>query len=136
MLCPGGDSVAKNGMMYLFLSPRSKGAIYVEFDLEIKDADGNVFKKCHADAHKFDDTSGLKYCVKYSKIVDYSNNVLNNGTLTVELHMKSDEGKHCLNFIPKNPSPNRLKMFMDEETSDVSSKVKGQGARFLYIAMF
>ena len=133
-LYPGGNTKAtydsKDGMMSLYLNHRLKGAIAIDFDILIKDTAGNFFERGQAGAQNFDGTVGLngwgfKDFVEYSKIVDSSNNILNHGTLTVELPMKSDAGKHCLNFIPKNPSPNMLKMLNDEEASDVSFEVRG-----------
>ena len=47
--------------------------------------------------------------------------VLNNGSLTVEVRMKPDEDDVCRNFIPKNPFVrNMLLSFLDEETADMS----------------
>ena len=51
--------------------------------------------------------------------------VLNNGSLTVEVRMKPDEDDVCRNFIPKNPFVrNMLLSFLDEETADTSFELE------------
>ena len=51
--------------------------------------------------------------------------VLNNGSLTVEVCMKPDEDDVCRNFIPQNSFVrNMLLSFLDEETADISFEVE------------
>jgi len=66
--------------------------------------------------------------IKLSYLVDPSNNILEDGTLTIELSMKvhtpNPSTRPCKPFIPTNPINNLMpSMFNDEETADVLFEV-------------
>mmetsp|Transcript_14631 Transcript_14631/g.33951 ORF Transcript_14631/g.33951 Transcript_14631/m.33951 type:complete len:208 (+) Transcript_14631:334-957(+) len=52
---------------------------------------------------------------------------LNNGTLTLEIHLRTNKQVDPASFVPSNPcSGNLLKGFNDEEMSDVAFEVGGE----------
>ncbi|KAL7554195.1 hypothetical protein ACHAWF_018626 [Thalassiosira exigua] len=131
LIFPGGHKNSHDGMISVGLGHRPGPGISAIFCLLIRSASGKVFKDfvCkninfgsnqlqHASVNDFE---------KYSEIIDASNNVLKNGTLTVEVCIKPSNDHCCLNFYPKNITAEKiLQSFMDEETADVIFEVSGQ----------
>mmetsp|Transcript_10998 Transcript_10998/g.24206 ORF Transcript_10998/g.24206 Transcript_10998/m.24206 type:complete len:295 (+) Transcript_10998:1599-2483(+) len=70
---------------------------------------------------------GIFYLLDRSLIVDPSKNILNNGTLTIELRMISNESKLCSNLIPKNPCSTDLISLLkhnEKSPSDITFQVE------------
>ncbi|EED91771.1 predicted protein [Thalassiosira pseudonana CCMP1335] len=125
-LYPGGDKNARDGMVSLFLRKTTKGSIAVEFALIIRD--NEVTNNRTTD--EFSDNVpewGYSDLLDRSLILSPSINMLNNGTLTIELRMKSDESKLCSNLIPKNPCSTDLISLLkhnEKSPSDITFHVE------------
>jgi hypothetical protein len=129
---PGGDNAAKEGNISLYLKHCSEGDLSVQFHLSIKNKSGGEVNERSSSLHnKFEGGAKAWGWPDFAlrDVITHAD-VLNNGTLTVEVRMKPDEGDLCRNFIPKNPFfKHMLQLFLDEETSDTSFKVE-QGEVF------
>ena len=99
----------------------------VRFGASIKDMDGKAIKR-RKKRHYFSDKYDTKSLEGIDRdfIIDQTNNILHNGTLTIELRIESLEKSNiCQPFIPANPlSQNIKKFFLDETTADVMFAVQ------------
>jgi hypothetical protein len=125
---PGGDSKAKAGNISLYLKHCSEGDFSVQqFHLSIKNKSGESVAEHSSSLHKFVSGTSCGWHNFADRDVITHGDVLNNGTLTVEVRMMPDEGDLCRNFIPKNPFVrNMLLLFLDEETADMSFEVESR----------
>jgi hypothetical protein len=130
-LYPGGSENANDGMVSVFLRKTTKGSITVEFELISRNNEGNmVATEKSLTPCEFSDNHpelGCRNLLDRSFILDPSVNILNNGTLTIELRMKSDESKLCSNLIPKNPCSTDLISLLkqnEESPSDITFHVE------------
>jgi len=129
-LSPGGNSEAKKGRVSLFLKHISSSKITVSFDLLFKASDGVADIKLTSPPKELSSGQfwGWKDATTRSALKsDEPPTFLTHGTLTVEVRMKLDEKHRCKYFIPKNPFVQcMLKLFLDDETADVSFEVQGK----------
>ena len=130
LVYPGGDDDSEDGMVSLFLKHCSGPQILARFALLLRDTSGKVIVEKYED-YRFQEGLfehyGLEDFVEREEILDPANEVLNNGTLTIEVRIQLDDDNHCMNFIPKNEfAQNMIQSFMDENTSDVIFQVKGR----------
>lgn len=125
VLYPGGHRKAKESNITLLLTKCSDNEISINFELVIKNNRGGDVAKGTSGLQKFEQRRRSLGSADFSpraKIMD--GNVLKNGSLIVEVHMKRE---HCLHFIPKNPFiQNMLQLFSDEITADIFFKVKSR----------
>jgi hypothetical protein len=124
-LYPGGDENANDGMVSVFLHKTTKGSIAVEYTLIIRNIVSN--RRTTEEFSDNDPEWGYSNLLDRSFILDPSINMLNNGTLTIELRMKSDESKLCSNLIPKNPCSTDLISLLkqnEESPSDITFQVE------------
>jgi hypothetical protein len=127
LIYSGGHSKAKEGNIILFLQHRFHSDISVQFHLSIKNKSGGAVADGSSHPHKFvgGKSSGCHDFALRDEITHAD--VLNNGTLTVEVRIKPVEGDLCRNFIPKNPFVrNMLLLFLDEERADMSFEVESR----------
>ena len=108
--------------------------IHVDYKAIIKDLDGRNVLNLERDK-MFDKRTHVygisiiyrQQPVKLSYLVDPANNILVDGTLTIELSMRlhnPPSARPCKPFIPTNPINNLMpSMFNDEETADVLFEV-------------
>jgi hypothetical protein len=115
---PGGVS--------LYLSYCSEGDFSVQqFHLSIKKKSGESVAERSLSPRKFVGTQSWGWHDFAARDVITHADVLNNGSLTVEVRMKPDGGDLCRNFIPKNPFvQHMLDLFLDEDTADMSFEVE------------
>jgi hypothetical protein len=126
---PGGNSEAKAGNISLYLSYCSEGDFSVQqFHLSIKKKSGeSVAERSASGEHKFVGTKSWGWNDFAARDVITHADVLNNGTLTVEVRIEPVEGDLCRNFIPKNPFvQHMLDLFLDEERADMSFEVESR----------
>jgi hypothetical protein len=123
---PGGHSKAKAGNISLYLELCSNGDFSVQFHLSIKNKSGGAVAETSDSPHKLGGKSSGCHDFALRDVITHAD-VLNNGTLTVEVRIKPVEGDLCRNFIPKNPFvQHMLDLFLDEERADMSFEVKSQ----------
>ena len=129
IILPGGHVEGHEGMISLFLWHCSNSDISVTFAASVKDRQtGGVVMK-HLTTHKFEGrkTWGWADFALRTVITAPQSNVLQHGTLTVEVRIKPDKGDHCENFVPKNRFvQNMQQLFLDEDTADMSFQVQTQ----------
>lgn len=127
---PGGKKNSTDGKMAFFIQ-HCGPEISAKLGFVIRDRSGRVVVDVVSpDFDTFPEepnrSRGWKDAVNHADIVDPSGEILNNGTLTVEVRMKLDEDYRCSNFIPRNSvAASILRSFMDENTSDVIFEVRG-----------
>ena len=127
-LYPGGHDNSRAGWVAIALHNRSSKEIAMEFGFSVNDGNGKqVVQKQSSTPFTFDPSQswgkGWSNVVERSKLL----NALVNGTLVVEVHMKSPMPiKATLpHFIPENPfCTNILQMFNDEESADIVFAVR------------
>lgn len=131
VLYPGGFGEASGMMVSLYLQHCSETDISVVFYLSVKDKINETSVGASDDcmSHTFcqaDKTFGHENFVTRSAITQ--SNVLEYGTLTVELRFKLDTGgDHCHQFIPKNRFVQNMKqIFLDQDSADISFEVGDQ----------
>ena len=128
---PGSSEESDDGMVGIFLQHRSGSEISCKFQFLIRNTSGMIIKEKLSSEHRMfsaeNETWGWKDFTKRSNITDPPNEILKDGTLTVEVRIQPDEDHCCLNFIPRNKfAQNMLRSFLDEVTSDVVFELKGQ----------
>ena len=124
---PGGDNKAKESNISLFLVHWSEGDFSVHFDLSIKNKIGLAVAEHSSPPQKFEGNNAYGLDDFAARDLITHANVLNNGSLTVEVRIKPIEEDHWQNFIPKNPFvQHMLDLFLDEDTADVSFKVESR----------
>eukprot|EP00581_Thalassiosira_minuscula_P007949 CAMPEP_0183712940 /NCGR_PEP_ID=MMETSP0737-20130205/7977_1 /TAXON_ID=385413 /ORGANISM="Thalassiosira miniscula, Strain CCMP1093" /LENGTH=233 /DNA_ID=CAMNT_0025941679 /DNA_START=293 /DNA_END=990 /DNA_ORIENTATION=- len=126
---PGGDNDSPDGMIAVYLEHCSGPEISVKYAFKIRDGRGRVFDEVTSIGYDTFTEERKKWgwadLTEYATIIDPSNNILNHGTLTVEVCIKPDDNQICPNFVPKNPATrNILRAFMDEKTADVIFEVQ------------
>ena len=112
------------------------GLINLDYKAIIKDLDGRNILNLQSNMlfNKYPNSYGKNVMykrppIKLSYLIDPSNNILVDGTLTIELSMKVHNPKPstlpCKPFIPTNPINTLMpSMFNDEETADVIFEVR------------
>lgn len=130
VLYPGGFGDA-SGVISLYLQHCSDTDINVVFYLSVKEKtnETSVGSSDECIKHKFchaDKTCGHENFATRSAITQ--SNVLEYGTLTVELRFKLDTGgDHYQQFIPKNRFVQNIKkLFLDQDSADISFEVGDQ----------
>jgi hypothetical protein len=126
---PGGHSEAKEGNISLYLKYCSEGDFSVQYHLSIKNKSGGAVAERSSSPHKkfVGGTKAWGWPDFALRDLITHDDVLNNGSLTVEVRIKPVEGDLCRNFIPKNPFvQNMLDLFLDEERADMSFKVESR----------
>jgi hypothetical protein len=129
ILLPGGHVEAREGMISLFLWHCSDADISVTFAALVKDKQTGWVIMNRLTTHKFEGrkTWGWADFALRAAVTAPQSNVLSHGSLTVDVRIKPDEGDRCENFIPKNRFvQNMLKLFLDEDTADMSFQVQAQ----------
>eukprot|EP00956_Cyclotella_meneghiniana_P025943 scaffold55148_cov49-Cyclotella_meneghiniana.AAC.12 len=127
-LYPRGDRDAKEGMISIFLGIDSASKIGVDFDIMLKKKTGDNIRVKSATKDEFPWQNnagwGWRDYVSRDKIVDASNNVLNNGTLTFEVRIRPEN--YCRrDAIPKPSFADDLsRIYQDDDTVDVAFKVE------------
>ena len=131
VLYPGGFGEASGMMVSLYLQHCSETDISVVFYLSVKDKINETSVGASGDcmSHTFcqaDKTFGHEIFASRSAITE--SNVLEYGTLTVELRFKLDTGgDHYQQFIPKNRFVQNMKqLFLDQDSADISFEVGDQ----------
>jgi uncharacterized small protein (DUF1192 family) len=127
LIFPGGHSKAKAGNISFYIHHCSRSDFSVQFHFSIKNKSGGAVAERSLSPHKFvgGKSSGWHDFSDHDVITN--DDVLNNGSLTVEVRIKPVEGDLCRNFIPKNPFVrNMLLLFLDEETADMSFEVESR----------
>jgi hypothetical protein len=72
-------------------------------------------------------SDGTDWFVKYRGLFDEDSDVLEFGTLTIEVRMRLDLDHYCHDDKPQTSlTDNMLKLFLEENTEDVAFKVKGK----------
>jgi len=131
-LCPRGDRNAEDGMISVFLGTDLASKIVVDFDIHVKKKTGNNFRSCSATKREFpgpNNAWGVRNYASRGKILDASNNILNDGTLTFEVRIRPHEDYICrdANVLPKSSvADNLFKLCLDEGSADVAFVVKGR----------
>jgi hypothetical protein len=140
LIYPGGDNAAKEGNISLHLGSNEDDS--VQFHLSIKNKSGGAVAERSLHPHKFKGGGAKNPSDSPHKFFSGSwwgwqnfalrdvithDDVLNNGTLTVEVRIKPVEGDLCRNFIPKNPFfKHMLLLFLNEERADMSFEVESR----------
>jgi hypothetical protein len=124
-LFPGGHGDGGEGWVAIYLRNRSNKSIDMNVGFSIKDGNGKQIANIQSSTHTFGprgnplcSLAGWSNFAKRSKLL----NALVDGTLVVEVHMKSPTPiKATLpQFIPENPfCNNMLQLFNDDEYSDI-----------------
>ncbi len=117
----------------------------VRIHATVKDIDGKIVRQdTRSDVYESDgDFAYFRQFVRSTVITRPSNNILCDGTLTVELKMEwlkrgGDEvEQQCQPFVPANPMTRSIKnLFMDKKTADVvfsvSQQEEGQDAEKVF----
>eukprot|EP00956_Cyclotella_meneghiniana_P027679 scaffold62721_cov23-Cyclotella_meneghiniana.AAC.1 len=128
---PRGRRNAADGMVSGFLTTYLASKIVVDFDIIMKNKTGDNFRVKSETKMKFPrpNSAGLwrmNYASR-SEILDTSNNVLNNGTLTFEVRIRP-ENCYCLDVTPESSVADDVynHLYQDEDTADVAFEVKGE----------
>jgi hypothetical protein len=132
VLYPGGFGET-TGVISLYLQHCSETDISVIFYLSVKDKinETSIGSSNECMTHKFcqaDKTCGHeKFATRFAIT---QSNILDHGTLTVELRFKLDntgDGDHYQQFIPKNRFVQNMKqLFLDQDSADISFEVGDQ----------
>eukprot|EP00956_Cyclotella_meneghiniana_P026016 scaffold55476_cov22-Cyclotella_meneghiniana.AAC.2 len=122
---PRGCITAEDGMVSVYLCSDLTSNIVVDFDVIMKNNTGGNYKRATFLNKEFKRYIGGHghHHEKRDKILDASNNVLNNGTLTFEVRIRIHEDYCCR--VPKPAVADDLyKLYQDEDTADVAFKVE------------
>lgn len=102
----------------------NRKSLKIQFTAGVKNQDGEIIKsrtKTHFYRNSCD-IKGIRDLMKREDIIDPSNNILDNGSLTIELQMELLEKSNaiCQPFFPPNPLVQNMgDLFLDEATADV-----------------
>jgi len=123
---PGGKGDSEEGYVAVQLGNCSDTSIKISYGYSVRDANGKEVVHEEPDTVKFGAFAGNAWCAfefaKRSKLMT----LLVDGSLVIEVRMKSTD-KSAMLFIPSNPiNKNVLKLFMNEETADVVFEVGGE----------
>eukprot|EP00956_Cyclotella_meneghiniana_P032867 scaffold91862_cov51-Cyclotella_meneghiniana.AAC.4 len=126
-LYPRGDRRASGGMISVYLCSELSSKINVDFDIIVRKNTSDNFTSASLLNKEFkhrDEGWGRGNYAKYDKILDASNNVLNNGTLTIEVRIRPQKD-YCSCCVPKSSVADDLyRLYQDEDTADVAFKVE------------
>jgi speckle-type POZ protein len=122
---PGGENLAREGFVSIFLNHQSEGSITVDYEIMIINKFGKQKKTLYTnkpDSFKGITSWGWRDFIKLSDILDETRNILDSdGTLTVGVSIKEEPSDV---FVPKNPLNKTIQgMFLDEDTADVCFEV-------------
>ena len=128
------DNNDERGIDITLWKVETSAMIHVDYKFIIKDLDGGcVLNEESSNAKYFQTAHGKNIMwkrppLKVSYLIDPVNNILVDGTLTIELSMKlhnpNPSTLPCKAFIPTNPINTLMpSMFNDEETADVLFEV-------------
>ena len=133
-LYPGGDEKSNDGYVAIDLGNMSNEAIKIQYGFSVRDAAGkeivyhkpktNEFGACDPDGDNVQNAWFNANFAKRSTLMD----ALIEGTLIIEVRMRSKAIEVHKQFIPENPINNIiLESFNDEESADVIFEV-GSGS--------
>jgi len=128
-LYPGGVVSSNTGGVAIYLVNQSNESIGMNVGFSIKDGNGNQIAKRQSSTPTFGPVGSHSNSGAWPNVAERSKllNALVDGTLVVEVHMKSPTPiKAALpHFIPENPSACKIipLMFNDKESSDIVFKV-------------
>ena len=133
-LYPGGDEKSNDGYVAIDLGNMSNEAIKIQYGFSVRDAAGkeivyhepktNEFGACDPDGDNVENAWFKANFAKRSTLMD----ALIEGTLIIEVRMRSKAIEVHKQFIPENPINNIiLESFNDEESADVIFEV-GSGS--------
>ena len=120
---PGGDSLASEGQVPVYLHHLSQGTITASFGVKVIDKLGCTRRTLSAKSKFTANKSwGWSDFISRSDILDKSKNILDsNGTLTVVVSIEEEPTDV---FVPKNPFLKMMQeMFNDQNTADVCFEV-------------
>ena len=125
-ICPGGANSSEEGKVAVYLSNLSSESTQAHYKIVLKhptDAKQRSFQTQSVESFDAKRSWGKPNFAKRETMLTY----LNNGTLTLEIHMKTNKQIEPTSFVPSNPcSCNLLKGFNNEEMSDVAFEVGGE----------
>ena len=131
-LFPRGTSHAKEGMVSIFLGTDLAWKTVVDFDIILKKTTGDKFR-CYSDTKaEFPKPNlvewGWSDYESRNEILDASKNILNNGTMTVEVRIRPHEDYYCRDVTPKSSVTNDVyaHLYQDEDSADVAFQVKAR----------
>ena len=135
MIIPGGEEDSEEGYVAVYLVNRSPESIQAYYKIILKHPTDQAKKTYGDEVDTEMDTFGGKgsgtgtawgnyIFAKRETMLTY----LNNGTLTLEIHLRTLKQAEPTTFVPSNPfSDNMLKVFFNnEEKSDVKFEVGGE----------
>eukprot|EP00956_Cyclotella_meneghiniana_P010908 scaffold15241_cov65-Cyclotella_meneghiniana.AAC.1 len=128
-LYPRGDSGAREGMISVFLCTKLTSKIVVDFDIILKKKTGDHFKVSSGSGTKTEFPKpggwGRKNYASRDRILDASNNVMNNGTLTFEVRIKPNEDYCSRIATPQTSMADDVynNLYQDEDSADVAFSV-------------
>eukprot|EP00956_Cyclotella_meneghiniana_P024124 scaffold48121_cov54-Cyclotella_meneghiniana.AAC.4 len=126
---PRGDLNATEGMVSVYLRGfHSASKIVVDFDVMLKKKTGDSFialSKTEVEFPRYKNSKGWHNYASRNEILDASNNVLNNGTLTFEVRIRPHEGYNiCCDVTPEYSVADDLyNVYQDEDSADVAFEV-------------
>ena len=131
-LHPGGDSLAAEGQVSIYLYHVSGETITVRYGMNVIDKFGK--QRAASKLAKYEFTTGYvhgrgwKDFISLSDILDTSKNILDdNGTLTVVVSIEEEPTDV---YVPKNPLLKMIQeMFNDQTTADVCFEVSSSGEK-------
>jgi len=130
---PGGHEDSKEGYVGVYLFNETPESIQAYYDILLEHPTDQARVSFVAGSGDEMDTfgangkegngNGARDFAKRETLLTY----LNNGTLTLEIHLRTNKQVDPASFVPSNPcSGNLLKGFNDEEMSDVAFEVGGE----------
>ncbi|EJK70105.1 hypothetical protein THAOC_08564 [Thalassiosira oceanica] len=129
---PGGDDVSKEGNVAVYLDNESPESIQAYYKIILKhptdqnersflSETGEEMVTFEDDGHQ--NSWGKSNFAKREMMLTY----LNNGTLTLDVHLRTVKQAEPASFVPSNPfNGNMLKGFNNEDKSDVMFEVSGE----------
>ncbi len=140
VLYPGGNAVARDGWMSVFLhneSDEGAGEAAVNFAISARDAFGGVVDGSSSSLAgtfrtdmEFTDSWGVDDCLEREAVLRPTACALRNGTLTLDLSMQLAAARAGWKYpvhAPRNPfARNVLRLYLDEESADVTFEAGGR----------
>eukprot|EP00956_Cyclotella_meneghiniana_P032866 scaffold91862_cov51-Cyclotella_meneghiniana.AAC.3 len=126
-LYPRGDRNTEEGMVSVYLCSELSSKIVVDSDIMMKNKMGGNFRALSLPKVEFPQPEGgygWRHYASRDEILDASNNILNNGTLTFAVRIRPENYCRC-HVTPKSSVADALHgLYRDEDTADVAFKVK------------
>ncbi|KAL3804999.1 hypothetical protein ACHAWO_011057 [Cyclotella atomus] len=125
-LYPQGHSAAPEGIISVYLGSDLTSNIVVDINIIMKNKTGETFRYCYDEKDEFPRPKNNGWGLRASRvaILDASNNVLNNGTLTFEVRIRPHEDFICRDVTPKYSVADDLyNVYQDEDNADVAFKL-------------